>query len=131
MAIRRPDGSIYTVSGCLGKFNPAAQSHKLFSTWDAEIIKLGGSPIFYYEAIVPPSTIDPIYWESRSMLWTDTPTVLYALYEPLPIQNYQDMFGIDSGTDTVIFELNYKDVVQRLGHVPKLDSRFYTPHICE
>jgi hypothetical protein len=37
------------------------------------------------------------------------------------------VFGIDS-PDELMFELNYQAVLKKLGHVPRIGARIYTPH---
>ncbi len=39
-------------------------------------------------------------------------------------------FGFDSPSE-MIFELNYADVLKKVGHPPKLGSRIHTPHLAE
>lgn len=129
--IRNTDGTAYKLSGCFKQFDSTSNKHDLFNAWDAEAIRIGGSPIFYYECLVPPNTIDPVYWESRGKIWRDTPIVLNALYEPMTSPNYMDEFGMGAGPDTVIFELNYREVLSSIGHAPKIDSRIFTPHRSE
>jgi hypothetical protein len=58
------------------------------------------------------------------------PVQLYCVYEPVPSQNMQTAFGIDS-PDEMIFELNYRSVLRDLGHIPKIGSRLFTPFLKE
>lgn len=126
MVIKNPDGTPYELS-CFKFFDKTASFHNLFNDYNQELAKIGGSPIYYYEAIIPPSTIDPVYWESRGMLYSDQYVVFHAYYEPF-MMKYQDMFALHPGTDTQIFKASYNEVISAIGHPPKLDSRIYTPH---
>jgi hypothetical protein len=126
--IRNSDGSVFNVSGSISQFDPTDTSeHSLFNQWDSEIISQGGSPIIYYEVLIQPSTVDPLYLEDRGKLWSPKGIQLYCFYEPKPDENIQGLFGIDSPTE-MIFELNYRDVLQRIGHPPKVGSALFTPH---
>lgn len=128
MAIRSPDGTIYTTSGSIQQFNPNDQTHDLFNLYDQELIALGGSPIFYYELFIGSQTIDKLYIESRGKLWSQHPVELTAVYEPIPSQAAMGLFGLDSPDDSVIFYLNYKSFLEKVGHPPVIGSRIFTPH---
>jgi hypothetical protein len=41
-----------------------------------------------------------------------------------------NQFGIDA-PDEMKFELNYRSVLQNVGHPPKIGSRLFTPHLRE
>ena len=125
--IRNPDGTPYQPTGSLQQFDPENPEFELFNTWDQEAIQIGGTPIFYYEVFIQSNTVDPLYLEDRGKMWATNPVNLYAFYDPIPAQNFVNTFGIDA-PDEIMFEFNYKDVLERLGHPPKVGSRIYTPH---
>lgn len=127
MAIKNPNGSVYRTAGMIQHFDPDNPEHYLFNRWDQEAIKIGGSPLFYYEVIIPTGKIDTLYLECRAKLFANFPVELWGFYEPVPPQNYQNAFGLDA-PDEMIFEMNYRDVLKRVGHPPKIGSRIYTPH---
>lgn len=127
MAIKNPDGSTYQVTGTLQQFDPDNPEFDLFNEWDQEVIAIGGTPLFYYEVFIQSNTLDKLYVEDRGKLWSPNPVCLYGYYDPIPSQNFQGAFGIDS-PDELMFELNYRDVLRRLCHPPKIGSRIYTPH---
>lgn len=128
MAIRNKDGSIYQVTGSLQQYDPANPEMDLFNSYDQEAIAIGGSPIYYYEVFINSNTIDKLRWEDRGKLFSQHPVCLYGLYNPQTSQNFQNMFGIDSGTGEMTFEFNYRQVLCTLGHPPKVGSRLFTPH---
>lgn len=130
--LKNADGSNYVASGNISQFDPVGlqTEHCLFDLWDQEEIMQGGSPIEYYEVFIQNSTIDPLYLEDRGKIWSNVPVQLYALYEPIPSKNLMNAFGID-GADEMIFELNYKSVLNAVGHPPKIGSRIFTPHLRE
>ncbi len=127
MAICNPDGTPYQVSGSLQQFDPDSPEHDLFNLIDQEAIEIGGSPIFYYEVFIDSNSIDHLFREARSKLWTTTPIKLYAYYDPITSQNFHMFAGVDA-PDEIVFNLNYRDVLNRIGHPPKVGSRIYTPH---
>lgn len=127
MALCNPDGTPYKLKGNVGQFDPTNPAHDLFNAWDTEAIRLGGTPILYYECFIQMNTVDPLYREDRGKLFSPIPIQLFAWYEPLPSQNSQTEFGYDS-LDEVEFQLNYQDVLSRIGHPPKTGSRIFTPH---
>jgi len=127
MVIRRPDGTPYCPTGQFKQFDPENQVFDLFNRYDQELISIGGIPIFYYEVFIPMNTIDPLYLESRGKFWSQNPIELQAVYEPVQQQYFLNTFGVD-GPDEVVFYLNYRDVLDRIGHPPRIGSRIFTPH---
>lgn len=127
MAILNPDGTPYKLSGSLQQFDPESPEFDFFNSLDEEVIRMGGTPIYYYEVFIQSQTVDPLYLEDRGKLFSNTPVFLYGFYDPIPSQNMMTTFGIDS-PDELMFEFNYKDVLSRIGHAPKIGSRLYTPH---
>jgi hypothetical protein len=127
MAITNPDGTPYNPVGQIQQFDPESPEHNLFNQWDQELIRQTGSPIYYYEVHIQPQTVHPLYLEDRGKLWSPKGIQLWCLYEPKASQNLQGLFGIDA-PDEMIFELNYREVLQLCGHPPKIGSRLFTPH---
>lgn len=129
--IRNQDGTPYTTLGELKSFRKNNSAHCLFDLWDAEAIKIGGSPIYYYECFIQEGTLDPLYLEDRGKIFSNHPIILYAMYEPRSSQNYMSTFGMDSPDVDMIFEINYSDALRRIGHPPKIGSRIHSPHLGE
>jgi hypothetical protein len=130
MTIYNSNGTIYNPTGSLRQYDPTSPEHDLFNTWDEELIKISGTPLFYYEVFIQEQTVDPIYAEDRGKIFSNNPITLYAYYEPIPSQNDITNFGIDS-LDEMRFELNYRATLRTLGHPPKIGSRVFTPHLSE
>ncbi len=130
MALLNSDGTPYKLQGSVQQFDPNNPMFDLFNLWDQESIKRGGSPIFYYEVIIRPDMIDPIYLEARNKLFSNNPIQFWCNYEPISSQNVLNQFGIDA-PDEMRFELNYRSVLKGLGHPPKIGSRLFTPHLQE
>ena len=130
MGLLNSDGTPYILSGSATQFDPQNPMFDLFNQWDQEAIQRGGSPLYYYEVIIQPDMIDPIYLEARNKLFSNNPVQLWCNYEPIPSQNLLNQFGIDS-PDEIKFEVNYRAVLQAVGHPPKIGSRLFTPHLSE
>lgn len=109
------------------QFDPNSAAHDLFNRYDEELIKISGSPIFYYEALIQLQTVDKMYMEDRGKLFSPNYKQTYAIYEPPDQQNMSTMFQIDSPEEEIILELNYRAFLRDVG-LPKLGSRVYTPH---
>lgn len=127
MVIKNPDGTDYRVAGSIQQFDPESPEFDFFNMNDQEAIQMGGSPVFYYEVFIQMQTVDMLYLEDRGKIWSNNPICLYAFYEPIPSQNMMTTFGIDA-PDELMFDFNYKDVLSKIGHPPKIGSRLYTPH---
>lgn len=127
MTLCNPDGTPYKLKGEITAYDPKNPSIELFNKWDAEAIKIAGIPILYYEVFIQSNTLDPLYLEDRGKLFSPFPVQLYAFYTPLPTQNHQSEFGIDS-LEEAEFQLNYADVLNRVGHIPKVGSRIFSPN---
>lgn len=125
--LRDSCGKTYQPLGKYQHFDPENNNHDLFNLWDAEAIRIGGSPVFYYEVFLQDGTIDPLYLEDRGKIYSSHPVQLYCYYEPIPSTNTLGVFGIDS-PDEMIFEFNYRAVLQSIGHPPKIGSRIFSPH---
>jgi hypothetical protein len=125
--IRNCDGTPYKLSGSMNTYDPTNPEQFLLNSFDAELIKIAGTPILYYEVFIQSQTIDPLYREDRGKLFSNNPVTLNGYYEPIPSQNYMNMFGIDA-PDEVQFQFNYREVLKTIGHPPKIGSRLYTPH---
>lgn len=127
MAIFNPDGSEYKVAGSIQQFDPENPEFDLFNSWDQEAIQMGGTPVMYYEVHISQNTINPTYGEDRGKFWDPNYICLYGYYNPIPPQNNLGLFGVDA-PDELMIEFNLSDVKRRIGHLPVVGSRLYTPH---
>lgn len=128
--LRNLDGTPYQLSGTLQQFNSDNPEYDLFNQWDQEAIQRGGSPLYYYEVLIQPQTVDPLYLEDRGKLFSPNPITIWANYEPIPSQNALTAFGIDA-PDEIVFECNYQAILNAIGHPPKIGSRIFSPHLRE
>jgi hypothetical protein len=131
MVIRNSDGTPFQVTGSRSLFDPTNPDYELFNLWDQEAIEIGGSPIYYYEVFISQQAIDELYGESRSKVWSQYPVELIGMYEPIPSGNVLGGFGIDSPNDEIMIDFNYKYLLNKLGKLPKIGSRIFTPHLRE
>lgn len=130
MAILNNQGQPYKTSGQLQFYNPNDPQHALNNLYDRDAVRQGGSPLYYYEVFIPTGEIDKTYIESRGKLYSEHPVEIWGLYDPEASQNYMNAWGID-GMGDAIFECNRQDVLNRVGHMPKIGSRIHTPHLGE
>jgi len=128
MVILNPDGSKFQLAGTLQQFDPENPEHDLFNLWDQEAIEIGGTPLFYYEVFINLSSIDELYVEARDKIWSEHPVCVHGYYDPRPSENMMGMFGVDSPMTEMMFEFNYRHVLKKIGHAPKIGSRIYSPH---
>jgi len=128
MVILNPDGSKFQPTGTLQQFDPENSEHDLFNLWDQEVIEIGGSPMYYHDLFINVNNIDELYVEARDKLWSEHPICIHGYYDPRPSENMMGMFGIDSPMLETMFEFNYKHVLTKIGHAPKIGARIYTPH---
>ena len=128
MAIKNTDGTPYQLQGSFSQFDPNNPEFDLFNSWDQEIIQIGGTPILYYECFIQMNTVDKLYLEDRGKLWSPVGVQLYGWYDPIPSQQSLTMFGFDSPDDEIMMQFNHEDVKAKIGHLPKIGSRLYTPH---
>ncbi len=131
MALYRENGTPYKLSGQYVQYNPCGPQNKLFSRWDEEIIRIGGSPILYYEVLIQFNTLDQLFLEDRGKLYSPCPIQLYAYYEPPDQLATSGIFGVDTPDMEVIFETNYDATERAIGHKPKIGSRIFSSHLCE
>lgn len=124
--IKNCNGTPYKLTGSLDIYDPTNPEQFLLNSFDAEIVQIAGTPILYFEVFIQNQTID-FYREDRGKIWSNNPVTLNGYYEPIPSQNYMNMFGIDA-PDEIQFQFNYRAVLKAIGHPPKIGSRLYTPH---
>lgn len=130
MGLLNKDGTPYKLAGTRQQFNDRNVDLQLFDLWDQEAIKIGGTPIYYYEVFIQPQTTDPIYLEDRGKLYSTHPVELWGVYDPLPATNTQTAFGYDS-PDEMKFEFNYRALLDAIGHPPVVGSRLRSPFLKE
>ena len=66
--LKNPDGTPYKPTGSLEQFDPDNPERCLWNDWDAEWIKIYGSPVFYYEVFIQTGSLDKLYREDRGKI---------------------------------------------------------------
>lgn len=134
MPLYNPNGTPYQLDSPFRMFDPCDPKNQLFSELDAEAIRIGGSPIDYFEVLIQPNTVDPLYLEDRGKLFSPCPVRLYAIYEPPDQVANSTLYGVDVPDSEAIFELNANATAAALGprgRQPKVGSLIYTQQFCE
>jgi len=126
--IRNTNGTPFKLKSSLQQFDPENTDHKLFDVWDEEVIKIGGTPLFYFEVFIQDQTIDPLYIEDRGKLFSNFPIQFFGNYEPPDQKNPSTLFGIDTPDEEILIEANYQATLRDVGHMPKRGSRLFSPH---
>lgn len=127
--IRNCDGTPFELGGCIQLFDPESPEHALFNQWDAEQIRMFGSPIFYYEVLIQIQNVDQVYNEDRGKIFSNNPIQLFCSYEPITPPTYMGLFGADGLlTQSLKFDFNYQEVLKLVGHPLVVGSRLFTPH---
>jgi len=81
----------------------------LFNMIDAENIKLSGSRVQIFQYIES-DDIDDVYQESRQKAIASEPVVLWAHYDPRPIEENLSQFGVEMQIDQVfVFNKSYTE----------------------
>lgn len=97
----------------------------LFNKIDAENIKLSGSRVLLYEYIES-NDIDDVYLESRQKTISPNPIILWAHYDPRPVEEALSEFGVQMQYDqTFTFNKSYVEGILgrpiRAGDVLKVE----------
>lgn len=129
MGLRNLDGTTYEL-GKLRAYDPSNPAYDLFSEWDRQAILMGGSPIIYRKVIFSESQVDPVYQEVRSKMWDPYGVELYATFEPIPSSQAIGIGGIDSISDEIVFDCNYKEFLEKVG-LPTPGSVIHSVHLRE
>jgi hypothetical protein len=126
--IRNNNGTPYQLKSSLQQFDPGDPAFNLFNQYDEELIRISGTPVFYYEILIQFQSMDKLYLEDRSKLFHPNPIQLYSFYEPPQQSNMSGIFSVDTPDEEILMEFNYQAVLGQLNHPPKIGSRIFTPH---
>jgi len=101
----------------LSLFDPANPDINLFNSLDEEIIRLGGSKLYYYKTYTQ-KEYDEVYLEDRSKSVAHEPIKVNSHYDPKALEKDLGDFGIEL-TNDIIFGFNKTYITQMLGREPK------------
>ena len=97
----------------LSLFDQTNPDINLFNLVDDEIIKLGGSKMYFFK-YNQSEDFDPVYMESRNKPISRIPIVVHGHYEPEALSENLTNFGIELTSDQV-FTFNKSYIEKKLG----------------
>ena len=93
----------------LSLYDIESKDIELFNSVDAEVIKLSGSKLYYYKVYVN-DNYDKVYLEERNKVVSKDPIIVWANYDPRPIEESVSEFGLELTNDQVfVFNKSYID----------------------
>lgn len=102
-----------TSDSILGLFDENNPDRDLFNLIDDETIRLSGSKVYVYK-YYQSEEFDDVYMESRKKAIAKDPVVLFAHYDPRPVEQNLTEFGIEIDNDQ-IFTFNKLYAERMLG----------------
>jgi len=101
----------------LSLYDRESKDLELFNSIDAEIIKLSGSKLFYYKVFIN-ENYDRVYLEERNKVVSKDAIVVWASYDPKPIEENVSEFGLELTNDQV-FVFNKSYIERAIGRAPQ------------
>jgi len=101
----------------LSLFDQTNNDINLFNLVDDEIIRLGGSELYYYKFRMN-EDFDPTYMETRNKVMDVEPILVYGHYNPTVLEETLSEFGLELKNEQ-IFIFNKSSIEQRLHERPK------------
>jgi len=101
----------------LGLYDPTNPDINLFNLIDDEIIKLGGSKLYYFKYYNQGNQYDDVYMEERNKSIAREPIILFGHYDPKIVEEPLTHFGIEAGNDQ-IFTFNKSYVDRKISRTP-------------
>ena len=101
----------------LSLFDQTNNDINLFNLVDDEIIRIGGSELYYYK-FRRNEDYDDTYMETRNKVIDSEPLLVYGHYNPTILEESLTEFGIELQNDQ-IFIFNKSYIEQRLHEIPK------------
>lgn len=128
--IKNSDGTPYKLKGEFSAYDPENKSLELINKWDQELIRMNGTPVYYYQVIIDTNMIDEVYNEARNKLFNPCFIKMWCNYQPQDQQNLSTLFGMDGSPDEeIILEFNYQSIKNCIPDISKMiGSRIFTPH---
>ncbi len=101
----------------LSFYDPDNPDVNLFNLVDDEIIRISGSPLYYFKQLVN-EDYDDVYLESPRKAIVSEPVTVHAYYEPSIVEEVLSNFGIELTNDqSFVFNKSY--IEDSLGRSPK------------
>lgn len=101
----------------LSFFDPENADLNLFNLVDDELIRISGSEFLYYKYLRS-QDYDEVYLENRSKAIASEPILVYGHYEPKPVEQNLNEFGLELTNDQ-IFIFNKTYITQKISRDPQ------------
>jgi len=101
----------------LSLFDQTNNDINLFNLVDDEIIRLGGSELYYYKYRMG-EDFDATYMEARNKVIDTEPILVHGHYNPTVLEETLSEFGLELKNDQ-IFIFNKSYIEQKLHEIPK------------
>ena len=101
----------------LSFFDQESADINLFNLIDDELIRISGSEFLYYKYFRS-DDYDEVYLENRSKAIASEPISVYGHYEPKPMEQNLNEFGLELTNDQ-IFIFNKSYITQKLSRDPQ------------
>jgi len=98
----------------LSLFDPTNPDINLFNLVDDEIIRLGGSKLYFYKFFRSEDEYDDVYLEIKNKAIHSEPMLVHGHYDPKVLEENLTEFGIELTNDQ-IFIFNKSYIKQKLG----------------
>lgn len=113
----KPPDILDTGDNLLGLYDPENPDINLFNLVDDEVIKLGGSKLYFYKYFNTGNQFDDVYMEERTKAIAKEPIVVYGHYDPRMIEEELNEFGIEVMNDQ-FFTFNKSYIDRKLNRSP-------------
>jgi len=105
----------------LSFFDPENPDVNLFNLIDDEIIRIAGSPLYYFKSFIS-EDFDEVYLEARNKTISSEPIVVHGHYEPSVVEEVLSNFGIELTNDQ-LFVFNKSYIEAALGRQPLIGDQ--------
>jgi hypothetical protein len=101
----------------LSFYDPHNPDVNLFNLIDDELIRISGSPLYYFKSFLS-DNFDDVYLESPSKVISSEPLLVHGHYEPSIVEEVLSNFGIELTNDQ-IFVFNKSYIESQLSRSPE------------
>lgn len=113
----KPPDILDTEDNLLGLYDPDNPDINLFNLVDDEVIKLGGSKLYFYKYFNTGNQYDDVYMEERTKAIAKEPVVVFGHYDPRMVEEELGQFGIEIVNDQ-FFTFNKSYIDRKLNRAP-------------
>jgi len=105
----------------LSFYDPNNPDVNLFNLIDDEIIRISGSPLYYFKQLVK-EDFDDVYLEARNKTVMSEPITVHGHYEPSVVEETLSKFGIEVTNDQM-FVFNKSYIESALNDSPQIGDQ--------